>query len=228
MKAIVLAGGFGKRLKPLTDTIPKPMLPIKGKPILLWQMEWLRSQGINEFVLCVGYLKEAVRDYFGDGSRFGVRVDYVYEDEPLGTGGALNRAREHFPAKDLFFAFNGDIVSDINLSDIHQRCEEANATGALALVQLPSPFGIVTTTSDDQIESFVEKPRLADHWVNAGIYCFDPSIADYLPEIGSVETDVFPILASEGKLVASKHSNCYWKSVDSMKDLEEAAMLLKA
>lgn len=226
MKAIVLAGGFGKRLKPLTDTTPKAMLPIKGKPILLWQMEWLRSQGINEFVLCVGYLKETVRDYFGDGSRFGVRVDYVYEDEPLGTGGALNRARDHFPAEDLFFAFNGDIISNITLSDIRQRCEETNATGALALVQLPSPFGVVTTTNDDQIESFVEKPRLADHWVNAGIYCLHPSIADYLPEIGSVETDVFPLLASEGKLVASKHANCYWKSIDSMKDMEEAASFL--
>ena len=229
MKAIVLAGGLGKRLRPLTDTTPKPMIPIAGKPVLLWQMEWLKRHGVDSFVLCIGYLPDRITDFFGDGSKFGVRVDYVFEDQPLGTGGALRNAAVHFPQNDLFFAFNGDVISDIPLSGVRRRCEEGvadGALGALALAPLPSPYGVVETGADGRIASFTEKPRLPDYWINAGIYCLHPDIAGYLPEVGSIERDVFPRLAAEGKLLASKHAGCYWQSIDSPKDVEEAAAFL--
>lgn len=229
MKAIVLAGGLGKRLRPLTDTTPKPMIPIAGKPVLLWQMEWLQRHGVDSFVLCIGYLADRVTDFFGDGSKFGVRVDYVFEDQPLGTGGALRNAAAHFPDNGLFFAFNGDVISDIPLSDVRRRCEEGAADGvlgAIALAPLPSPYGVVETDVDGRIASFTEKPRLSDYWINAGIYCLHAGIADYLPVNGSIERDVFPKLAAEGKLLASKHAGCHWQSIDSPKDVEEAAAFL--
>ena len=229
MKAIVLAGGLGKRLRPLTDTTPKPMIPIAGKPVLLWQIEWLKRHGVDSFVLCVGYLRERITEFFGDGAKFGVRIDYVFEDQPLGTGGALRNAAAHFPQNGLFFAFNGDVISDIPLSVVRRRCEEGAAQGALgaiALAPLPSPYGVVETDDDGFIKSFTEKPRLPDYWINAGVYCLHAAIADHLPETGSIEREVFPKLAAEGKLVASKHPDCYWQSIDSPKDVEEAAAFL--
>jgi len=229
VKAIVLAGGLGKRLRPLTDTTPKPMIPIAGKPVLLWQMEWLKRHGVDSFVLCIGYLPDRITDFFGDGSKFGVRVDYVFEDQPLGTGGALRNAAAHFPENELFFAFNGDVISDIPLSDVRRRCEEGAADGALgaiALAPLPSPYGVVETDGDGRIASFTEKPRLSDYWINAGVYCLHADIAGYLPVSGSIERDVFPKLAAEGKLLASKHAGCHWQSIDSPKDVEEAAAFL--
>jgi len=106
------------------------------------------------------------------------------------------------------------------------RHRQTKAIGTLALVPLPSPYGVVMTDSADRITSFVEKPRLTDTWINSGIYCLDPSVAAYLPEVGSVELDVFPVLAREGRLVASKHSEGFWMSVDSPKDIDEAAKRL--
>ena len=129
----------------------------------------------------------------------------------------------------LFFAFNGDVISDIPLSDVRRRCEEGAADGALgaiALAPLPSPYGVVETGADGRIAAFTEKPRLPDYWINAGIYCLHADIAGYLPEVGSIERDVFPKLAAEGKLLASKHAGCHWQSIDSPKDVEEAAAFL--
>ena len=106
MRAVILAGGSGKRLRPLTDTVPKPMLLVAGRPILEWQMKWLQSAGVDHFILCIGPLREKVMDHFGDGSSMGVRVDYVIEDQPLGTGGALRNASGYFPTdeRESFFA----------------------------------------------------------------------------------------------------------------------------
>ena len=226
MKAIILAGGLGKRLKPLTDTIPKSMVSIGEKPILLWQIEWLKRYGVDEFVVCIGYLREKVMDFFGDGSRFGAPVRYVIEEKPLGTGGALRNASPHFPKSEPFFALNGDVVTDLDLGAVLAKHRQAKALGTLALVPLPSPYGIVVTDGADRITSFVEKPRLTDKWINGGVYCFEPDVVRYLPEVGSVELDVFPVLAREGRLTASKHADGFWMSVDSPKDIEAAAKWL--
>lgn len=227
MKAIILAGGFGKRLRPLTDTVPKPMIPIADKPILQWQVEWLKAAGVSKFVLCIGHLKEKVIEHFGDGRGFKVHVDYVKEDEPLGTGGALRNALPHFPAGEPFFCLNGDILSDLDLKLVMRRRQESDAIAALSLVPLPSPYGTVIADEQGRVSAFLEKPRLQDHWINGGVYCLHPSIAPYLPLKGSLETDVFPVLAREGKLVATRYPNGFWMSVDSPKDVEEAAKALK-
>ena len=226
MKAIILAGGFGKRLRPLTDTIPKPMLPVAEKPILRWQMEWLRRAGVDEFVLCIGHLKEKVMEYFKDGSTFGVKVHYVIEDEPLGTGGALRNALPYFPRSEPFFTLNGDVLTALDATTLVRKRGEAGALGVLALVPLPSPYGTVTSDDNGKVSAFREKPRLMDHWINGGVYCLDPGIGVYLPKKGSLETEVFPRLAKEGKLSAVKFPQDFWMSVDSHRDIEEASKAL--
>ena len=228
MKAVILAGGMGKRLRPLTDTIPKPMVPVAGKPVLQWQMDWLRAVGVDEFILCIGHLRQKVMEHFGDGSSSGIRVRYVIETEPLGTGGALKNAEPYFPKDESFFTLNGDVLSDLDLSVVLRQRESQGAIGALSLVPLPSPYGTVVTDDKDRVIQFLEKPRLRDHWINAGVYCFHPSIARYLPKKGSLELDVFPKLALEGKLSAAKYPECFWTSIDSPKDLEEASRVLEA
>ncbi len=226
MRAIILAGGFGKRLRPLTDTIAKSMVPVAGKPILLRQLEWLRGHGVDELVLCVGHLKETIVDYFGDGETHGVTIRYVVEDRPLGTAGAFRNAMESYPSGEPFFGLNGDVVTDLDPVMLVDRLRRTNAVAAIALVPLPSPFGEVVTDDQERVTSFLEKPRLMDHWINAGVYCLAPSIASYLPKEGSIENDVFPILAREGKLVASKQPDEFWTSIDSPKDIEAAAARL--
>ncbi len=228
MKAIILAGGVGKRMKPLTDSVPKPMVQVAGKPILQWQIEWLKGCGVSEFVLCIGYLKERVQEFFGDGGSLGVRVDYVVEEEPLGTAGALRNALPYFPKGESFFSLNGDNLTDIDLSSLRAKREETGAVGALALVPLPCPYGVIHTDDDDYITAFVEKPRLSDYWINPGVYCLDSSIARYLPERGSLETEVFPLLATERKLTTAMYPDSFWMSIDSPKDVDEASKVLLA
>ncbi len=228
MKAMILAGGLGTRLRPLTDTIPKPLIRVANKPILVWQIEWLRRGGVDEFVLCISHLKEKIMAYFGDGSSLGVNVRYVVEENPRGTGGALHNAAPYFPKSEAFFALNGDVVTDLDLNQLARRRQETSAMAAIALVPLPSPYGEVVTDDRGMVSSFTEKPRLLDHWINGGVYCLHPSILSYLPDNGSIEQDVFPVLAREGKLAASKHQNAFWMSIDSPKDIEEAAKVLKS
>ena len=203
------------------------MIPVADKPILLWQIEWIKRYGVDEVILCISHLRERIVEYFGDGERVGVRVSYVVETEPLGTGGALRNALPHFPKDEPFFAFNGDVISDIDLTQVRDLCKTQGAVGALTLVPLPSPYGIVETDDTGHVRAFVEKPRLTDRWINAGIYCLQPSIASYLPERGSLELDVFPVLAQEGKLLAHKSPEGYWTSIDSPKDIEEATRSLR-
>ena len=228
MKAIILAGGFGRRLRPLTDTTPKPMLLVAGKPILEWQMDWLGTMGVDEFALCVGHLHEKVMDYFGDGASIGGPVHYAIESEPLGTGGALRNALPYFPQNEdePFFVLNGDVLTDLDLRRTLKSSQGYNIVGALSLVPLPSPYGTVETDAAGQVLEFKEKPRLTDHWINGGVYCLRRSIAPYLPTKGSLETDVFPRLAREGKLRAERFPECFWMSVDSPKDMEEYSKLL--
>lgn len=222
MKAVILAGGFGKRLKPLTDDTPKPMLKVAGRPILEWQMESLRDAQVDQFVLCIGNLKEIIIGHFGDGSAFGVRVDHVIEQEPLGTGGALHNALRHVPVSEPFFCLNGDVLTDLDVNVLREKRASSGAVGGLSLVPLPSPYGTVVTDGSGAVRDFLEKPKLRDHWINAGLYCLDPSVADYLPQRGSLELDVFPILAERGLLTAVKYPDSYWASIDSPKDLEDA------
>ncbi len=223
MKAVILAGGFGKRLKPLTDQRPKPMIEVLNIPIVEWQVRWLRKFGVKEFVLCVGYMREQIFDHIGDGSKFGAKIEYSIEEDPLGTGGALKNAKYLLTGQDSFIMLNGDILTDLDPNKL-----KAAGSQAIALVPLRSPFGVVELDKNSRVLGFTEKPEISDRWINAGVYHFTQEVFGLLPENGNIEVTALPALAKEGKLLAVKYPGVFWRSIDSHKDIEEAAKELQA
>lgn len=223
MKAVILAGGFGKRLKPLTDQRPKPMIEVLNIPIIEWQVKWLRKFGIKEFVMCVGYMREQIFDYIGDGGELGTKVEYSVEEEPLGTAGALKNAKDLLSGQNSFFMLNGDILTELDPTRL-----QIPGSHSIALVPLRSPFGVVELDKDSRVLGFVEKPEIPDRWINAGVYHFTREVFDYLPKNGNIEVTALPALAKEGKLRAVKYNNVFWRSIDSHKDIEEAAKEMQA
>jgi len=219
MKAVILAGGYGKRLKPLTNDRPKPMIEVSGVPILEWQIDWLHKHDINEIIICVGYLHDIVVNYIGSGKKFGVKVGYSVEEEPLGTGGALKNA-ESLLSGTSFLALNGDILTDLDpwklVADL-----TPNIMGSIASVPLSSPYGIIEIEKGFA-RGFREKPILQDYWINAGVYCLSTDILDILPENGNIEATTMPKLAKEGRLKVTKYDEVNWRSIDTHKDIEEA------
>jgi NDP-sugar pyrophosphorylase family protein len=225
VKAIILAGGYGKRLRPITTERPKTLIEIGSKPILEIQFEWLKKFGINEIILCVGHLKEKVIEYVGNGSRFNLRVGYAVEEEPLGTAGALKNSEILIRGEEKCIMLNGDIITDLDLSKLIQSL--GKNVGVISLVHLRSPYGVVECNNKGEITDFKEKPFLEDHWINAGVYCFSQEIFKYLPEKGNIEITAFPKLAKKKKLKGVRYSNCYWRSIDVQKDIEETKKELK-
>ncbi len=225
MKAVILAGGKGKRLKPLTDELPKPLIPILGRPIITWQIEWLKRYGIKDFVISIGHLKERFLESIGNGEKSGIKISYAMEDEPLGTGGCLKNAMPLLFKEEFFYVLNGDIITDMNPLRLLQEIK--GAIGAIALVPLHSPYGIVKHGEDGVIISFEEKPLIKDYWINAGIYLFKHDIFDYLPDVGDLERMVFPELARLKKLKAVRYYDVLWRPIDTYKDLEEAERVLR-
>lgn len=226
MYALILAGGKGERLRPLTDTLPKPMVPVCGKPILEHQVEWLKAGGITDVVFLAGYRWGAIKDHFGDGRDFGINAHYSLEESPLGRGGAIKAGLPQVPSsEDTVAVLNGDIITDETLdclSAYHQERKSANENHLATIMVVPmvSPYGLVDMDSSGTVTGFREKVEM-EHWINAGIYLFDRAIAEELPELGDHETETFPRLAQAGQLAAMRSRN-YWRSVDSFKDLSEA------
>ena len=220
LKGVILAGGFGKRLKPITDNRPKPMIEILGKPIIEWQIKLLSKNNITEIVICVGYLKEQIINHIASGNKFKVKVAYVVEEEPLGTGGALKNTQALLKdEKNGFFMINGDILTNIEFNALSNKSE----FNSIAVVPLKSPFGIVDFNDQHFVTGFKEKPNIPDKWINAGIYYFNQEIFDYLPDKGNIETTALPAMANEKKLKAKKFEKSFWKSIDSHKDIEESS-----
>ena len=221
MYALIIAGGEGERLRPLTDDRPKNMVPVAGKPIVERQLEWLREGGVTDVVFLCRYKAEVLQAHVDDGSKFGVRVQYSIESEPLGRGGALKLGAGLVPeAESLVIACNSDILTDQPLSELLALHESKRAVATLMLTPLRSPFGIVDVADDGRIESFREKPTLP-HWVNAGVYVLSREFFALLPDKGDHETTAFPAVAALFKLFGLK-SHAYWRPVDSIKDLSEA------
>lgn len=221
MYALIIAGGEGERLRPLTSDRPKAMIPVAGRPIIEHQLEWLRAGGVTDAVLLCGYRADVLREYVGDGRRFGVNVQYTVEEEPLGRGGAMRQGYGLVPpGEHHVVACNGDILTNQPLAEIIRYHERKQASATVMLAPLRSPFGIVDVGRDGRINEFREKPELP-YWVNAGIYVLSPEFFERLPEKGDHETTTFPELAAEGKLFGFK-SHAYWRPVDSIKDLSEA------
>lgn len=227
MKAVILAGGYGKRLRPFTDDRPKSMVEICGKPLAEWQILWLKNFGINNFVFLLGYAKERVVEYFGSGKKFGVSISYVVEDELLGTGGAIKNAEHVLRNEDMFIVVNGDIVTNLNPLEMANLMKNSNSIVAVvALVYMRSPYGIVKLDGE-YITEFIEKPVI-EYTINAGVYVMKPTIFDYLPQKGDIETTTFPLLASKKLLKGYTYKNVYWKSIDTIKDLEEVSEKIKS
>jgi len=226
MHALIIAGGEGQRLRPLTDDRPKGMVAIGGKPILQWQVEWLRDNGVTHAVLACGYRHDVIQEYFGDGSAFGLSIDYSIEATPLGRGGALKLAyRQVPPDAEIVIATNGDNLNTQPLAPMLRQHKRTGAVATLLLTQLRSPYGIARQRGK-HITGFVEKPLLP-HWLNAGVYVLNREFLEACPEVGDHEDALFPKLAAEGKLYGFR-SRAFWRAIDTIKDLQEAEKELAA
>lgn len=217
MKAILLSGGFGKRLKPLTDYLPKPLIPLCNYPIIEWQIRYFKKFGIKEIVVCAGYRAEQIQKHL-ESKNLGIELEYSVEKKPLGTAGAIKNAIKYIDT-DEFFVANGDVITNLDLRKlkIHQN--------SIAVIPLRTTFGIVHL-DETKVERFEEKPEMFDYWMNAGIYYLKKDIIKHLPKNGNLESTTFPVLARQGTLNAVKYSNVFWKSVDSYKDMEDCESLM--
>ena len=215
MKAIILAGGRGKRLRPITDYVPKPLVPIKNIPIIEWQLRYLKKFGINEVVICTGYKQDMIENYL-DTKKIGIKINYSIEKSPLGTGGAIKKAAKMIKDK-TFFVINGDTITNIDLKKLSKM------DNSIAAIELRTKFGILET-NDDKITKFKEKKEISDVWMNAGIYHIQKNILQDLPNKGDIEKTVFPDYAKREKLNIVKFRNVKWYSIDSFKDMEECSL----
>jgi mannose-1-phosphate guanylyltransferase len=203
MQALILAGGEGTRLRPLTETVPKPVVTLVDRPFIAFMLEWLRGHGVEDVVLSCGFLAAGVRDVLGDGSAYGVRLRYVEEPEPLGTGGAIKLAEPLLDER--FLVLNGDVLTDIDVTAQIAEHERSGARATLALVPVddPAAYGLVRLEDDGRVREFVEKPRreqIDSDLINAGAYVLERSILAALSagERISLERDVFPTLVGAG------------------------------
>jgi len=222
MKAVVLVGGEGTRLRPLTFTTPKPLLPIVNQPFLERQLVWLADHGVDDVVLSMGYLPDAFHEHFRDESGQdtfrGMRLRYAVEDEPLGTAGAIRFAADGIDER--FVVCNGDVLTGLDLSAMVEFHDErgAEVTIALTRVEDPSAFGVVPTALDGSVIAFVEKPApgsAPSDWINAGTYVLEPSFLDRIPPRlnVSVERETFPRLLQQPGRLYGFRSDAYWLDI---------------
>src|SRR3954454_16933341 len=203
MQALILAGGEGTRLRPLTSTVPKPVVPLVDRPFIAFMIDWLREHGVDDIVMSCGHLASGVRNVLGDGEAFGIRLRYVEEPRPLGTGGALKFAERLLDER--FLMLNGDTLTDLDVSaqiDQHTRTG-AVATLALTPVEDPTTYGLVRLADDNSVTEFVEKPapdEIDTNNISAGVYVLERAVLDLLEagEPASIERDVFPRLVGDG------------------------------
>jgi NDP-sugar pyrophosphorylase family protein len=219
--AVVLAGGAGLRLRPLTNDKPKAMIEVLGKPLLQWIIEWLKNNGVEHLIIGVAYKKEAVMDYFGDGSRFGLQIDYSVHSVEGETGEGFRLAINRFVKDNVFLAMNGDMLTDLDLRMMVDFHFSHRAIATIAVTPLKSPFGVINVASNNDVISFEEKPILDSVLINSGIYTFDRQIIDYLPEKGSLEKVTFPTLANL-RLLKAYYITSFWLTINTLKDLENA------
>jgi mannose-1-phosphate guanylyltransferase / phosphomannomutase len=221
MKAVIMAGGEGTRLRPLTSNAPKPMLPVANRPMMEHIVTLLKQHGFDDITVTVAFLANHIKTYFGDGSDFGVTMRYTDEPIPLGTAGSVGNARAFLD--ETFLVISGDVLTDIDLSKVLEfhREKQAVATIGLTAVENPLEFGIVITREDGSIERFLEKPtwgQVFSDTINTGIYVFEPEIFDYIPEGRSVDFsgEVFPALLAAGKPLVGALVEGYWEDVGTL------------
>jgi mannose-1-phosphate guanylyltransferase len=215
LTAVILVGGPGTRLQPLTDDRPKSVLPVLNKPFMEHIIAYLRQYGIEDIILTLSYLPDVIREYLGDGSRYGVRLRYCLEQEPRGTAGAVKNAEAYLD--NTFFVLNGDVFTDMNLGDMlaFHRENKAKATISLTWVDDPSAFGVVETDGEKRVQRFIEKPPLAEattNWINAGTYILEPEVLEHIPPgvHYMFEKGLYPKLLDTGVPVYGYPCRGYW------------------
>jgi mannose-1-phosphate guanylyltransferase / phosphomannomutase len=227
MKAVVMAGGEGSRLRPLTSGLPKPLVPVVGKPIMEHILRLLREHGIQDVIVTLQYLGSAIRDYFGDGSDFGVDITYVVEDSPLGTAGSVKNAQSHLG--EPFIVISGDALTDIDLGralQFHQD-RKALATVVLTSVSNPLEFGVVITSPDGAVQRFLEKPSWGEVFsdqVNTGIYILDPQVLDLVAAGRVVDwsADIFPTMLARRMPLFGYLAPGYWCDIGNLQTYYQA------
>lgn len=216
MQALILAGGEGTRLRPLTSTVPKPVVPLVDRPFIRFMLDWLRSHGVEDVVMSCGHLASGVRNVLGDGSALGITLRYVEEPRPMGTGGALKYAEPLLEGR--FLMLNGDVLTDMDLTAQIAQHERTGARATLALtpVEDPSAYGLVRTRDGGEVTEFVEKPapdQIDTRNISAGAYVLERSVLELLEadEPASIERDVFPRLVGDG--LYGYVSDGYWLDI---------------
>ena len=219
MKALILAGGLGTRLRPLTYTRPKHLLPIANRPHIEHVLDLLLAHDVRDVVLLTSYLAEEFEPTVVSARARGINVEVTHEQEPLGTAGALKNAEE-LVGDDTFLAFNGDILTDVNLGEVvrFHRANSAMTTILLTPVADPSAFGVVPTEADGRVTGFIEKPPAGTaptNLINAGVYVFEPAALERIPsgEVWSAERALFPELVAEGAPVYAMGTEAYWLDI---------------
>ena len=215
MQAVVLVGGEGTRLRPLTTLTPKPMIPVMNMPFLERTLRRLKAAGIDDVILPAGYLPEAITSYFGDGSSLGLKLRYVIEETPLGTAGAIKNLEPYITGP--FFVLNGDILTSLDLEAMRAHHHRTGGIGTLHLVRVedPSAFGCVVHDAGGKVSAFVEKPprdSAPTNEINAGTYLLEPGILNAIPagRPVSIERETFPALIAQGRGLYAYTTDDYW------------------
>ncbi len=226
MKAVVMAGGFGTRIQPLTASTPKPMLPVINKPMMEYIIEMLKNVGITEIVILLYFKPEVIKNYFGDGSNLGIKIHYVLPDDDYGTAGAVKKAEKYLDER--FIIVSGDLVTDFNLREIigFHEINNSKATITLTSVDDPLQFGVVITDKDRKILRFLEKPGWGEVFsdtINTGIYVFEPEILSYIPENKPFDfsKDLFPTLMNNNITIYGYNAKGYWRDVGNPNSYRE-------
>ncbi|MGH7697269.1 MAG: sugar phosphate nucleotidyltransferase [Candidatus Dormibacteria bacterium] len=227
MKAVVMAGGEGSRLRPLTSRRPKPLVPVVGRPCMEHVLRLLRRHGITEVVITLQYLGASIRNYFGDGAELGMHLEYVVEDRPLGTAGSVKNAAPLL--QETFVVISGDALTDIDLTHVvgFHRDRQAQATVVMAKVPNPLEYGVVITAADGRIERFLEKPSWGEVFsdqVNTGIYVIEPAVLELCPpdQPSDWSQDVFPKMLQRGDPLAATLGRGYWCDIGSIQSYLQA------
>lgn len=226
--AILLVGGFGTRLMPLTRNTPKPMLTVAGIPVTEHQLLMAKRAGITQIVLATSYLSDVFTPYFGDGSQWGMSIKYAVEKEPLGTGGAIRNAAQLLDTKESVVILNGDVLSSHDLMEQIRQHEAHDADVTLHLTQVADAraFGCVPTDTEGRVTAFLEKmDNPVTNQINAGCYVFNPRVISSIPldTVVSVERETFPHLVSSGAKIYGYLENSYWLDIGTPKALLKAS-----
>lgn len=221
MKAVIMAGGEGTRLRPLTSNAPKPMLPLANRPMMEHIVELLRRHGLDDIVVTVAFMPNAIRTHFGDGSELGVRISYAVEEQPLGTAGSVRNAMDELDER--FLVISGDVLTDVDLTGVIAAHEERKALATIALVAVENPleFGIVITREDGSVERFLEKPtwgQVFSDTINTGIFVLEPEIFDHIAADRPVDfsSEVFPSVLEAGLPLFGSVAEGYWEDVGTL------------